>query len=146
MPHRAFSGKNVTHQQKTELIQWQVKISTPLPLDASVKLIGQDLLIAVYGGTRPHIGAVGIAHPRPGLKNPEIISATSSVYTVTGHKEDTVVKMMAEKIASSLNQMVVVTAGIHWDNLDIKSIEQVLEACKRLTDKIIENQKTQKER
>ena len=127
-------------------MQWQVRISTPLPLDASVTRIGRDLLIAVYGGTQPHIGAVGIAHPRPGLKNPETISATSSVYTVTGHKEDTVVKMMAEKIASSLNQMVVVTAGIHWDNLDMQGIERALEACKHLTDKIIENQKTRKER
>lgn len=125
-------------------MQWQVRISTPLPLDASVTRIGRDLLIAVYGGTQPHIGAVGIAHPRPGLKNPETISATSSVYTVTGHKEDTVVKMMAEKIASSLNQMVVVTAGIHWDNLDAEGIKQVMVSCKKLTETIISKAREKK--
>ena len=116
---------------------WTTKTKGDYPLEAAIRVIGEDLLIAVYGGTRPHIGAVGIAHPRPGLNAPETISATSSVYTVTGHKEDTVVKMMTEKIASSLNRMVVLTAGIHWDNLTPEAIKEVMAVCETLTETII---------
>ena len=46
---------------------WTTKTKGDYPLEAAIRVIGEDLLIAVYGGTRPHIGAVGIAHPRPSL-------------------------------------------------------------------------------
>jgi hypothetical protein len=34
-------------------------------LTASVRMIGPDLLIAIWGGEKPHIGAVAVAQPRP---------------------------------------------------------------------------------
>jgi len=34
-----------------------------------VREIGQDILVSIWGGTRPHIGAVGMAIPMPSLKN-----------------------------------------------------------------------------
>jgi hypothetical protein len=40
-----------------------------------VQEVGQDLLVSIWGGTRPHIGAIGIAVPRPSLKNPKKWSA-----------------------------------------------------------------------
>ena len=106
-----------------------------------MRVLGDDLLIAVWGGTHPHIGAVGIAHPRPSLKDPEQISATASIYTVIGHKEDAVVQKMATEIAAALNRMVVVTAGIHWDDLTPEAIGKIVEGCETLTWKIIEEAK-----
>lgn len=37
-------------------------------LEAKGFSIGKDLVIAIFGGILPHVGAVGIAHPRPRLK------------------------------------------------------------------------------
>ena len=47
-------------------------------LQASIQLIGQDLLIAVWGGDRPHIGAVSGAQTQPSVANPATINATAS--------------------------------------------------------------------
>ena len=119
-------------------MEWTVKTTGEYPIEAAVRVLGDDLLIAVWGGTQPHIGAVGIAHPRPSLKDPKAVSATASVYTVPGHKEDAVVQKMATEIAAALNRMVVVTAGIHWDNLTPEAIGKIVEGCEALTRKIIE--------
>ena len=116
---------------------WSVKKDRFL-LKASGHLIGQDLLIAIWGGTHPHIGAVGLAVPRPSLRNQRKTSATSSVLTLLGHKEDGTVKMVSEALASALKKNVVVTAGIHWDNLKTEEIEIIVLMTGRLTEKIIE--------
>ena len=122
-------------------MEWTIKTSGIYPIEAAIRVLGDDLLIAVWGGTRPHIGAVAIAHSRPSLKDPEQVSTTTSVYTVIGHKEDTVARMMAAKIAAALNRMVVVTAGIHWDDLSPDAIKKIVEGCETLTRKIIEEAK-----
>ena len=106
-------------------------------LTASVRLIGRDLLIALWGGEKPHIGAVAVAQPRPSLKDPEMTSATASVICYVGHKEDELAKASAEIIAAALNTRVVVTAGIHWDNLDQDGIEAILKNGKALVEMIL---------
>ncbi len=99
-------------------------------------LVGDDLLICLWGGTAPHLGAVAVALPRPSNADPQIISSTSSVITLLGHKEDTVVKMVAEELSSRLNRTVVVSAGIHWDHLDQSGIAEILDNCQTLAEKI----------
>lgn len=95
-------------------------------LSASVRLIGQDILVAIWGGEKPHIGAVAMAQPRPSLKDPEITSSTASVFSYVGHKEDELAKATAEILAAALKTKVVVTAGIHWDNLPEEGIQRVI--------------------
>jgi gallate decarboxylase subunit D len=94
-------------------------------LDALARWIGPDLLVVIWGGERPHIGAVALAQPRPSLKNPAVTSATASVLCVVGHKEDEVVKKASEFLSASLNARVTVAAGIHWDNLDEGAIRVI---------------------
>jgi gallate decarboxylase subunit D len=107
-------------------------------LEAAVRSIGEDLLVAIWGGERPHIGAVAVAQPRPSLKDPDQISSTASVFCLLGHKEDDLVKAAAQILAATLNTTVVVTAGIHWDNLDAAGIRQVLRNSELLIDLILE--------
>ena len=95
-------------------------------LEASGQWLGPDLLVAIWGGEKPHIGAVAVAQPRPSLKDPEFTSATVSVFCYAGHKEDELAKAAAEILAAALNAHVVVTAGIHWDNLSAEGIQQVI--------------------
>ena len=111
-----------------------------------VQEMGQDILVSVWGGTRPHIGAVGMAIPRPSLKNPKKWSATSSVFTFIGHKEDTLVKTISERLAARLRRNVVVTAGIHWDGITFSEIQTIQHLTQKLSDQIIKKLKTSKEK
>ena len=111
-------------------------------LEAFVKEIGQDFLVAIWGG-RPHIGAVAVAQPRPSLKDQSLRSATASVFCYPGHKDDIVAKEAAEKISSALNTNVTVTAGIHWDDIDEEGIKAVIKNSRQLITMIIEEITTQ---
>jgi hypothetical protein len=106
-------------------------------LSASVRLIGTDVLVAIWGGERPHIGAVAVGQSRPSLKDPELTSASASVICLVGHKEDELVKATAEILAATLETQVVVTAGIHWDNLSPEAIEQIIRHSEILVDMIL---------
>jgi hypothetical protein len=107
-------------------------------LTASVRIIGSDLLIAIWGGEKPHIGAVALAQPRPSLKDPKVTSSNASVICLLGHKEDELAKAAAEILAAALETQVVVTAGIHWDNLAPEGIQRVVQNSEILVDKILE--------
>jgi len=99
---------------------------------AEARWIGDDLLVWIWGGDRPHIGAVAAAQPRPSLEDESRTSATASVLTYVGHKEDVVVKLAAETLAGALATHVVVTAGIHWDGLNAPGISVVLDRCREI--------------
>ena len=94
--------------------------------------IGEDLLVYIWGGEKPHIGAAAMAQPRPSLADPSVISATASVFTYVGHKEDDLAKHAAETLSAALERKVVVTAGIHWDALDAAGIAEVKKNCAQL--------------
>ena len=95
-------------------------------LSAQVRLIGADILVAIWGGEKPHIGAVAAAQSSPSLKDPKVMSATASVLCYSGHKEDELAKSAAKKLAAALDTKVVVTAGIHWDNISAGGIQKVI--------------------
>lgn len=107
-------------------------------LEAAVRLIGQDLLVSVWGGEKPHIGAVSIAQPRPSLSNKDQTSASTSVYCFLNHKEDELAKTIATELARSLNRNVVVTAGIHWDDITSQGVSKVIKNSALLTKLIID--------
>jgi hypothetical protein len=102
-----------------------------------VQQLGQDLLVSIWGGTLPHLGAVGMATPRPSLEDPGKWSATSSTFTFVGHKEDALVKPVSEKLAARWRGNVVVAAGIHWDAMTGHEIKTVEQLTMKLTDLIL---------
>jgi predicted esterase len=107
-------------------------------LEAFVKKIGEDLLIAIWGGEKPHIGAVAVAQPRPSLKDERAVSATASVFCYLGHKDDIIAKEAAEKLSATLNTNVTVTAGVHWDDIDEAGIKAIIANSQELVNLIIE--------
>ena len=107
-------------------------------IEASAVWIGSDLLVCIWGGDRPHIGSVAAAQPRPSLKDSDATSATASVLTYIGHKDDVTAKCAAEALAGALATNVVVTAGIHWDNLDDACIKTVIANTKSLMGQLIQ--------
>lgn len=106
-------------------------------LCANVRQIGRDILVAIWGGEKPHIGAVAMAQPRPSLKDPEVTSSTASVFSYVGHKEDELAKAAAEILAAAIKTNVVVTAGIHWDNLPPEGIQKVVKNSEVLVEMIL---------
>jgi hypothetical protein len=111
-------------------------------IQAEALWIGPDLLVYIWGGDAPHIGAVAMAQPRPSLADPKVTSSTASVFTYVGHKEDDLAKWAAEKISAALEAKVVVTAGIHWDDLDQAGIKTVLANSEQLVQLLIDQLKT----
>lgn len=111
-------------------------------IHAGVRRIGTDLLVAIWGGEIPHIGAVAVAQPRPSLRDPSVVSATASVICLPAHKEDELAKTVAETLSAALNTPVVVTAGIHWDNIPREGIERVIANSKTLVSLILEQAKS----
>jgi hypothetical protein len=108
-----------------------------LKIHSLVQEVGQDILVSIWGGTRPHIGAIGIAVPRPSLKDPKRRSATSSNFTFVGHKEDALVKEISEKLSAQLERNVVVTAGVHWDDITSREIRSVGSLLRKMSAQII---------
>ncbi|HOJ42588.1 MAG TPA: hypothetical protein PK800_00560, partial [Syntrophorhabdaceae bacterium] len=101
---------------------WVTERSNDFEINAQVILLDRDVLVVLSGGSE-HIGAIGVAQPWQRKNNKDRISATSSVYTFLGHKEDVIVKAMSEGLSRSLNRKVVVIAGMHWDNIGAEEIE-----------------------
>ena len=117
--------------------KWE--LSTPeseYRVHSMTMLVGDDLLICFWGGTQPHIGAVSVALPRPSLADSSTTSSTSSVFSLLGHKEDVLVRMVSERLSAKLEKNVVVAAGIHWDELDGRAIAKIMDNCAWLTDRI----------
>lgn len=106
-------------------------------LSANVQKIGSDLLISIWGGEKPHIGAVAISEPRASLRDASVTSASTSVFCFLGHKEDELAKWMANNLASLLNRKIVVTVGVHWDNISEEGIKRVVKNNKALLDLIL---------
>ncbi len=99
-------------------------------INCCVIKMGNDLNVCIYGGDSPHIGAVSLGIPRPSLELKNKISSSVSLITVTGHKEDVIVQKAAKYLASSLNSIVVVSCGIHIDNLtfeDLKILDVIID-------------------
>ena len=110
--------------------------AVPYKVSAEVRLIGADLLVVITGGDKPHIGSVAVAMPRPSLQVRGVMSATSSVYNIPGHKDQVIAQRISEVLSSGLNRTVVAVAGFHLDGLSEKGIKTVTANVERLAEKI----------
>jgi hypothetical protein len=95
--------RKMGHFMGDSLLKITAKSSGPdHNIRAEALWIGPDLLVYIWGGDAPHIGAVAMAQPRPSLADPKVTSSTASVFTYVGHKEDDLAKWAAEKISAAL--------------------------------------------
>ena len=105
-------------------------------LQGTVIILDNEDVIVVVGGGRDHIGAIGLAVPRPSLQDQSYKSATSSILTMLGHKDDELAKYVSEKLAASTECNIAVIAGVHYDNLVLADLGILRELWISLTDKI----------
>lgn len=110
-------------------------------IEVGVSRIGNDILLCLEGGTKPHVGCVVQAVPRLSLTGDGSRSATASVLNLTGHKDEYLCRQLAEKISSNLGTVVVCTGGFHIDNMTKEQIKEVLQAVNEIGGEILESLK-----
>jgi hypothetical protein len=93
--------------------------------------MGNDLCVSIFGGEIPHLGAVAVAQVRPSLRDPAQRSASTSVITLLGHKEDVIASRVAHDLAAKLNKNVAVCCGIHVDHISTEELEFIDAAMAR---------------
>ncbi|OPX94175.1 MAG: hypothetical protein A4E53_00105 [Pelotomaculum sp. PtaB.Bin104] len=98
-------------------------------VDLMVSMTGDGLVAQLYGGDKPHVGAVAISLPRPSLSNPAKVSCNTSILPMLGHKDDEIAKPIAEEIAKSFGKPAVVIAGLHVDNAGPELIKEIVGNC-----------------
>jgi hypothetical protein len=85
------------------------------------KEIGNEVLLTLYGGEKPHIGVIVVAEPG---------KETKVFKTEERHKDDIVAVPIAEKKRDSTNKKVVCIAGIHVENATSEDINTIVQNCK----------------
>jgi len=111
----------------------QVTLSdSKFPLQAVIIPMGEDLLISITGGTRPHLGGVSLVDASPD-------GNFSQVLVLPGHREDEPALAVGRQVAQATGRVVSVAVGIHWDGLKKKEIQEIRRNWKRLADMIIES-------
>ena len=107
-----------------------------LRLEAVCVACGEDLVVVVGGGERPHVGASALGLSVPSLKDPARRTQSSALASVPGHKEESLARDAALRLAARLDRHVVVTVGIHDDGADRARIEGYLALFDRLVEKV----------
>lgn len=107
-------------------------------IEVSAARIGNDVLLCLEGGTKPHIGCVVQAVPRSSLTGDGGGSSTASVLNITGHKDEFLCRKLAEKVSSKLGAVAVCTGGFHIDGMRKEQIKAVIEVTDEIADAIVE--------
>lgn len=98
---------------------------------------GKELTVIISGGEKPHIGAIAISIPRPSIEDSNKVSASTSVFTLVGHKEDELSKQIAENITKITEKVTVTILGLHIDKATAQDIEYLIQNTQKVVDKLI---------
>lgn len=99
-----------------------VRIVLGEPISARVLPLDGGVRVEIYGGTRPHIGAVSVADSAGKITTTEF----------PGHREGVVAEQWAKALAAAGFCPAVVLAGIHYDSLDGEGVQKVMIAAKSM--------------
>jgi len=91
--------------------------------------IGDDIILCVGGGDKPHIGAVSISLPY--RKEGGRWAVSTSTFTIPSHRDNVLTRLLAEKVSKKTGKRVVVVGGVHIDGASREDIEEVIRnTCK----------------
>ena len=107
-------------------------------IEGWVTSVGEDLVVVVGGGQRPHVGCVVLAQPQPAKAKNGGWSVSCSVLTIPPHKEEPIARGVASRLAEVFGRVTVVTAGVHDDNLDSDGVAVYLRLGEELAEKLAE--------
>lgn len=90
-------------------------------IKADIIPIGNDILIAIYGGDKPHIGSCML---------------NEKSLTLLRHKDDIALKIIYDTLSKYTKKNICLVGGIHIENITKEGIQNVLNLCKNLALKI----------
>jgi gallate decarboxylase subunit D len=117
--------------------RFQVEGTGSSRLDAVCVSCGADLVVVVGGGGRPHVGSVALGISLASLKDPAQRTQSSYLLAVPGHKEEDLARTASQRLTRELRRSVVVTVGIHEDDITQPRIQEYLALFAELVDRII---------
>ncbi|MFA4886526.1 MAG: hypothetical protein WC601_12280 [Desulfotomaculaceae bacterium] len=98
----------------------------------------EGLVAQIFGGEKPHLGAIALSTPRQSLADPEQVSCSTIVIPLPGHKDDQVAKPVAEEIAKAWGSQVLTVVGVHVNNAGEKDIEKLIDNCHKAKSALLE--------
>jgi len=106
---------------------------------------GDDLIIVIFGGDRPHVGSVSVAYPpfTDEEKKKGKDGVVLNTIPLPGHKDYVVSEMVAEKVSRVLGRVVVVSVVIHIEKASKAEIEEVLKNSEKLADSFLNTAKSE---
>lgn len=104
-------------------------------IDFTALRCGEDLVVTISGGEKPHIGAVSLA-----VYEPERDSATVSTITVYSHRDDVCAQTCAKMLSKELKCTVTCSVGVHIDNAKPIELKILFDICIEGCRKIIEHE------
>jgi hypothetical protein len=105
-------------------------------LEAVCVECGADLIVVIGGGERYHCGALGLTLTLPSLKDAGRLTHSTYQIPVPGHKEEALAREGSLLLARRLSRNVVLSAGIHEDDLSQDGIQRYSEAFYVLVERI----------
>jgi len=127
----------VADRTRLEARRCEVQDGAGLHLEAVWVRAGDDLVVVVGGGERPHVGAAALAISLPSRKDPSRLTNSTSLLSVPGHKEEDLARDGALRLSKALGRNVVVTVGIHDDAIDAERIAAYVALFAQLVDAVI---------
>ncbi len=89
---------------------------------------GAGVNVLIEGGDRGHIGAVAMAGPELPVK----------VAALPGHREDVICKRWARALADTFQSPAVVSAGVHYDGIGRREIQEIVDTLEHILREIME--------
>ena len=96
-----------------------------------VKKVGEDYLLTLTGGEE-HVGAVAV-----GLFDEKSQRASSSVITMSGHREEYLALDGARKVSKATRRTSVFVAGIHQDNISYEEVRDIVSTAGEMVESFI---------
>ena len=96
---------------------------------ADATITDSGVQIGLFGGDKPHIGAVGILDP----------AGKIMVTQFETHREGILCQQWCEALAKAGCIPAVVSAGVHYDNVGKDEIEQIVQLCDELLKDTLDN-------
>lgn len=96
---------------------------------ADATITDSGVQIGLFGGDKPHIGAVGVLDP----------AGKIMVTQFETHREGILCQQWCEALAKAGCIPAVVSAGVHYDNVGKDEIEQIVQLCDELLKDTLDN-------
>lgn len=92
-------------------------------------MAGEDLVVSVSGGEKPHVGAVSLAFPRGKDRADNI-----GLLCAPGHRDDIPAHTLAKKLCARLGRTVCLTVGLHVDDAGADDITLLMKNAEEAVD------------